>query len=308
MSIVLLEATDAGQTREGTGQFVAVQDTKVSKPNGQIAPRANRVGKHEAMTGTVHWFHSPFLAFNVKAEHGILVVQGVARLVPQIEVVNIGSNDFRITSLPVVVLDEFNQFVVDASSVWEPKGATGGKFVEHDKVLLGGNATVVAFFGLFLILLPHLEHLLVWKTDTVHALQGVILGITEPIGGGMSSGSKGLDLACGANVWTTAQVNQITTSVDCGASTVSHLGLENLYLEGVVSKEFQTLFFGNDHAFELLLRLDDFADFCFDGFVIFLSQGIRSHEGIVIESTGEWGSDGEFATIQMLQGFSEHVC
>ena len=118
---------------------------------------------------------------------------------------------------------------------------------------------------LLLVLLPNLEHLLVGETDAVHSLQRVVVGISQPVGGRVTSGGKGLDLASMGDVRALAQIDEITALVHGGASAVGYLGGNDGLLEGIARKELESLLLGNDHALELLLRLDDLVDLLFDG-------------------------------------------
>jgi hypothetical protein len=120
---------------------------------------------------------------------------------------------------------------------------------------------------LFLVLLPDLELLLVWETNTVHTLQRVIVGITQPVGSRVFGGRKSFDLPSVGNVWTTAQINQVSTFVDSGTSSISNLGCQNLLLERVVSKQLQGFFLGDDHTFEFLLGLGNLGNFLLDRLV-----------------------------------------
>ena len=125
VAIVLLEPTDTSEAGEGTGKLVAVEGAKVGEAEGQVAVRADGRLEHEAVAGTVHGLHGPLLPLHVKDEHGVLVVHGVAGLVPQVEVVNVGRDDLVEAALPVVVLDEIDELVVDAGAVGEPEGRSG---------------------------------------------------------------------------------------------------------------------------------------------------------------------------------------
>ena len=148
MGIVLLEPTDTGEAGEGTGQLVAVEGAKVGEPKGKVAVRPNRTLEHEAVARAVHGLHGPLLSFDVEAEHGVLVVHGVSRLVPKVEVVDVGGDDLVVAALPVVVLDEVDELVVDAGAVGEPEGRPGRQVVEHDELLLLHDAAVIALLGL----------------------------------------------------------------------------------------------------------------------------------------------------------------
>ena len=80
---------------------------------------------------------------------------------------------------------------------------------------------------LFLIFLPHFQLFLVGETDTIHALQTVIVRVPEPVGGRVSSRRKGPDLSRVRYMGTTTQVNQITASVHRGTSAIGNFGLQD---------------------------------------------------------------------------------
>lgn len=76
MGIILLESPNPGQTRKGSGQFVSVQSTKISKSNREFSKRSEMFSKHKAMTRTIHGFHSKALIFYFEHKH-ILFVFGI---------------------------------------------------------------------------------------------------------------------------------------------------------------------------------------------------------------------------------------
>lgn len=53
------------------------------------------------LTWAVHWLQPKLLLLNVKAEHVLLVVIGMARGFPQIKVVDIGRHHLLILVLPI---------------------------------------------------------------------------------------------------------------------------------------------------------------------------------------------------------------
>mmetsp|Transcript_52532 Transcript_52532/g.78488 ORF Transcript_52532/g.78488 Transcript_52532/m.78488 type:complete len:385 (-) Transcript_52532:986-2140(-) len=236
MSIVLLETPNTSQPSQSAGKFVPVQDTEVSQSKRQVTVGPNRVTEHKTMARTVHWLHGPFCPFDIEAKHGVLVVHRVTGLMPQIQVVNVRSDDFVISSLPVMVTNERDEFVVDAGTVGKPEGTTRRQVVKHDQFLLLGNATMIAFFCLFLVLLPHFQLLLVGETNTIHALQGFIVGVPKPLRGRMSGGCKGLDLPSVRHMWPSTQINQIPTFVHGRARAVGYLGGQNFNLEWVIGE------------------------------------------------------------------------
>jgi hypothetical protein len=100
------------------------------------------------MAWAVHGFHGPFLTLDIETKHSILVMHGMAGPVPQIQVVNVGCDDLIIATFPIVSANEFDQLVVDTSAMWKPKSTSCGQIVEHDQILFGGYATVIALFRL----------------------------------------------------------------------------------------------------------------------------------------------------------------
>ena len=120
---------------------------------------------------------------------------------------------------------------------------------------------------LFHVFLPNLQLLLIRETDGIHTLKGIVVGISQPIGGRVSSGGKGLYLSSVGKVGSSAQVHQITTLVDSGTSSISNLGGQNLLLEGVVGKKLQSFFLSDDHTLKLLLLLDNLLYFLLDWLV-----------------------------------------
>mmetsp|Transcript_11401 Transcript_11401/g.13900 ORF Transcript_11401/g.13900 Transcript_11401/m.13900 type:complete len:405 (-) Transcript_11401:570-1784(-) len=309
MRIILLKPPDPCQPRERSTQFVPVQHPKISEPHGQIPITPDRIGKHEAMTGTIHRFEGKFLILHGEAEHGILVMQGVTGLVPQVEVVDVGGDDFVIPPFPVMITDVIHEFLVDSSSVGQPEGRSRGEFVEHDQLLRVSDATMIAFLGFFLVFFPNFEHFLVGEGDSVHALQGIVGSLSEPAGGAVAGAGEGLHLAGVLHVRTAAEINEVAAAVHRGAFTVTHLGVEDGKFEGVGRKQFQSFLLGQHQPFEFLLLFGDFGHFRLDHFVILLLEIeiAFAHVAIVVESSTERRTDGELAPEGMLERFSEHV-
>ena len=77
------------------------------------------------MSRTVHGLHRPLFPLDVEAEHGIFVMHSMSTLMPQIEVVYIGSDDLIVPPLPIVLFDEADEFVVDTSTVRQPECRPG---------------------------------------------------------------------------------------------------------------------------------------------------------------------------------------
>mmetsp|Transcript_17983 Transcript_17983/g.44413 ORF Transcript_17983/g.44413 Transcript_17983/m.44413 type:complete len:225 (-) Transcript_17983:801-1475(-) len=223
-------------------------------------------------------------------------MHSVTGFVPQVKVEHVGCGDFIISTIPVLFSDKFNQLLVDTISVWKPKGTSGRQFVEEHKLLLGHDASVITFLGLFHILLPNLQLLLIGERNTVDSLQRIIVGIAQPVSSRDLSGSKGLDLSSVGNVRTTAQIDQVSASVNGGTASIGNLGGQNLHLEWVVSKELQSLILGNDHTLEFLLLFGNLTNFLFNSLVIIFTKIILAHVGIVKETISQRRSNSELVT------------
>mmetsp|Transcript_6822 Transcript_6822/g.20296 ORF Transcript_6822/g.20296 Transcript_6822/m.20296 type:complete len:421 (+) Transcript_6822:1195-2457(+) len=161
---------------------------------------------------------------------------------------------------------------------------------------------------LLLILLPNLEHLLVGKTNAVHPLKAVVVGISQPVGRRVPRGRKGLNLAGMNEMRPPAQIDEISALVHRGTGALGDLGPYDLLLERVARDEPQCLVLGDDHPLEFLLLLGDLGHLGHDGLVVIFSERVlRAHVTIVVEPPGEGRADGQSAPVQVLQRLPEHV-
>ena len=104
--------------------------------------------EHEAVARAVHGLHAELGALDVEAEHVVLVVERVARRVPEVEVVDVRRHDLRVLAEPVLVLDEGDEAVVDARAVGLEEGGSGAQLVEEEELLRAADLAVVALRGL----------------------------------------------------------------------------------------------------------------------------------------------------------------
>lgn len=114
---------------------------------------------------------------------------------------------------------------------------------------------------LLLVLLPNLQHLLIWETNSIHSLQRIIISISKPCRRTMSGSSKSLNSSSVRNMRTSTKINKISALVYSGACSIRNLGLDDLLLEWVSSKELKSFFLRYNKTMELLLCLGDFLYF-----------------------------------------------
>lgn len=92
---------------------------------------------------------------------------------------------FGIPSLPVLLLDEVHQCVVDTYTVWEPETTSRRNLIEEPQVLLLSNLPVVTLRSFLEELLVFCELLGIGEGDAVYPLKGVVIGVAEPVRCGM---------------------------------------------------------------------------------------------------------------------------
>jgi hypothetical protein len=170
VAVVLLEAAHAREARERAGELVPVEHAEVGKAQRQLAVRALAVLEHEAVGGAVHWLEAELLALDLEAEHVLLVLGGVARRLPQLEVEHVGRDHFVVVALPVLLADEVLQPVVEARAVRQEEARARAELVEVEELLLEADLAVVALGRLLLEVLPLGELLLVGEGDAVDPL------------------------------------------------------------------------------------------------------------------------------------------
>lgn len=65
------------------------------------------------LTWTVHWLQPKLLLLDIKTEHVLLVVVGVAGGLPQVKVIDVGRHHFLILKVPVYLPDELHADNID---------------------------------------------------------------------------------------------------------------------------------------------------------------------------------------------------
>jgi hypothetical protein len=261
------------------------------------------------VTGAVHGLQAKLLAFALKQEHVLLVVGPVTRGEPKIFVENVGRDNLREATLAVLGADKLNQTVVDASAVGQPEGRSWGQLVEHQETLMLTDDTVVTLGGLLLEVNPLLEELLVGEGDTVDALQGIVLGISSPVGGGVLGNMEGLDLASVGKVGTPAKINQGAATVSSADLAVGDLQSDQFNFVLVLFEHFESLLLGKDKTLKGLLLLQANLNEIDDLIVLILSNdSTGSKSDIVVESTVlEGRASAEVTSVAALKSLTKNM-
>lgn len=183
MSVILLELANTGETAQGSGRLISVQDTKVRDSQGKLSVTSLTVAEEHKVTGAVHRLESPLPLLNVKLEHVILVVGPVARRLPDADIIHVGSLNLLVAALAVLRAQKGLEGVEDLGTVGQKEGASWRNLVEEEQLLLLAQLNVVALLGLLQELQVLLHLLLIGESNTADTLQRVVGLVTEEVGG-----------------------------------------------------------------------------------------------------------------------------
>jgi hypothetical protein len=69
------------------------------------------------MTRAVHWLYTKTVIFDLEQEQIVLVVFIVTGCLPKLEVVNVGGNDFLVTSHSVFIPHKVDKLIINLGSL-----------------------------------------------------------------------------------------------------------------------------------------------------------------------------------------------
>ena len=75
----------------------------------------------------------------------------MAGSLPQLGVIHVGRYDLLEATLPILILDELEQLVVDVGALGLEKAGAGRELVEEEEVLLDAELTVVTLCSFLLL-------------------------------------------------------------------------------------------------------------------------------------------------------------
>jgi hypothetical protein len=218
------------RTGQGAGELIAVQHSKVSQTNGQVAVGPHSVPKHQTVTRAVHGlchtnkhsspnapmkaqtttrsthFQPEPAAFHVEREHVLQVMVVVSGDAPQIQIEHVWRHDLRVPTPDVLRADVGNQAVVNVGASGHEERGAGRQIVEKEQVKLIAQHAVVTFLRLLQAVQVLLHQLLVREGHAINALQAVVRLLAQPVRRGVVQHLKGLDTT---RVWS-MQTNDMT--------------------------------------------------------------------------------------------------
>mmetsp|Transcript_5067 Transcript_5067/g.9371 ORF Transcript_5067/g.9371 Transcript_5067/m.9371 type:complete len:558 (-) Transcript_5067:471-2144(-) len=295
VGVVLLEATDASESLESAAELVAVEDAKVGETKGEFAVGADAVAEHEAMARAVHGLEPKLLLLDIKAEHVFAVVVGVAGDLPEVEVEDVGRDDFLVLVVPVLLADELDEAVVDTGSVGEEEAAAGGEMVEEKELMLDTQVAVVALLGFLDAVLVLFQELGLGEGDAVHTLQALAFDIAAPEGATHGRDGEGLEVAGAGQMGTTAEIDHRADTVN-GDDGIGGKAVDDLELELVLLEHGKGLIATHDYALELLIFFDGRVDTLLNATLVALRKILIAKIAIVIEALLKRRTNGKVDT------------
>ena len=255
VGVVLLEATNANETAESAGDLVSVEHAEIGVAQGQVAVAVDAVLEHDAMGGTVHGLEAvaSLVVTPVEEEHVLLVVGVVTGNLPQLDVVHVRRDHFRVATHAVLLPNHLHQLVVNQRALGEEEGAAGRDFEVVKQILLAADDAMVPLLGLLADEYELVELLLGREGNGVDALQTIVGGLSEPVGRRVAHHLEALDEFSRGDVRARAQIDQVAAAVGSHGLAVLDLARDGLHLEGVGLEEGEGVVLGEDQALELLV-------------------------------------------------------
>ncbi len=123
-------------------------------------------------------------------------------------------NNLLIFVFPLNFFQKIFQAKTQRRSFWKPHGQTfTHRLREHEKFQFFSDFAVVAFFGFFQHHQILIEHLFLWKSDTVNTGKHLALFITAPVSTCNSQHFNGFDFTCIFQVRSTTKVGEISLRI-----------------------------------------------------------------------------------------------
>mmetsp|Transcript_6588 Transcript_6588/g.15853 ORF Transcript_6588/g.15853 Transcript_6588/m.15853 type:complete len:566 (+) Transcript_6588:515-2212(+) len=304
--VVLLKPPNPGEPVEGAAVLVAVEHAKVGHADGELAVGARAAVEDDAVPGAVHRLEAKLLLLHVDGKHVLLVVVRVPADLPEVKVVHVGRHDLVVLVLPVLLLDQRHEAVVDAGAVGLEEARAGGQRVEEEEVVLLPEEAVVALLCLGDAVLVVLQLLVVREGDGVHALERVLGGVCPPEGAG-AGGQRHRPQDGGVrDVRAAAEVDHRPNAVHRDGR-VRREALDDFDLELVLLEHGKRLVPRDHDALEALLLLDGVLDPLLHAAKVCVAERRVAHAAVVVEAFLDGRADGEVHPELELEGLAEDV-
>ena len=142
----------------------------------------------------------------------------------------------------------------------------------REEVLILADEPVIAALSLLQEVQVLFKLLLAGEGDRVDPLQTVICHLSKPVGSRVFHHFESLDELSGGDVWPSAEIDQITTTIRCDTLSIFDLAADRGNLEWIGLKQVQSLFLSQDKALEDLFLAGDLFGAFVNRFVVFLGE------------------------------------
>ena len=137
---------------------------------------------------------------------------------------------------PVMTADKLHKRVVNARAMRHEECTARANVIEEEEVLLAADVAVVAALRFLAELEPVVHELVFGEGDAVDALEGLVGGVAEPVGGRVLVDALGFDAVGVGDVRAEAEVDEGAAAVDGRASAVGDFFVDEVGLEVAVLK------------------------------------------------------------------------
>ncbi len=305
MSIVLLEPSDPSKTWKCSSELVSMKHTKISKSNWQISVRSLDHIEHHTMSRTIHRLE-PMLFFSILNEEYVLfILKVVTTHFPEFWVIHVRRNDFAVASNFVFGSHEFDESVVDYSTVRVKQCWAGSKVCKVKQFILRTNCSMVSLKQFLLLLEILVKLTLFWESNSVNSLQIIVIFVSQPVSRRVFSNFDSLNPISWRKVRTCAQINQITTSIGRCQSIFRYFVFYQLKFERVVGKHLECLSLCQQNSFIGLFLLSISFDFLLNLFIVLLWYFCFSDKGIIEKAIIKRWTMTEPGSIEVFQTLPE---
>ena len=310
VGVVLGEAAHPEQAVEGPGQLVAVDQTQLSHPQGQLLVGVGLAGVHQHAAGAVHGLDGEVHVVDDGGVHIVLVVVPVTGALPELAVEHDGRGDFHVAVFLMHLPPIVDEGVFQHHPLGQEEGEAGALVPEHEQAQLLAQPAVVPLLGLLDLGQVLVQLVLLGEGHAVDALEGLPAGIPPPVGGvaGGELDGVALDAPGGVQVGAGAQVGELALPVE-GDHRVLGQVVDELHLEGLalLLHEFDRFLTGQLEPLQLQLFLADLAHLGLKLGKLPLGEGLGGVE-VVVEAVVDGRADGQLhLRVEALHGLGKHM-
>ena len=160
---------------------------------------------------------------------------------PQIDVKQVRSDHFLISSLKVFMSHQVHKLIVNLGPVAQKKGTPWCKLIEKKQTLILPHNSVISFQCLFFELNVFFKLAFIWVSDSINSLQVIFRGISQPISCRMFCNSKCFCHSSMLYMRSCAQIDKISDLINGCHASISDFSFNEMSLKSVIREQVQCL-------------------------------------------------------------------